>query len=69
MSNCAFDHAGMKVVVRNYEISGLKIRFGRFLFSHEGIKEQLKSGLPDGLVKNLEHIIIAVKCQSDVHYG
>ena len=39
---CAFDHAGMKVVVRNYEISDLKIRLGRFLFSHKEIKEWLK---------------------------
>ena len=37
---CAFDHAGMKVA--NYEISGLKIRLGRLLFSHEEIKERLK---------------------------
>ena len=32
----------MKVAVRNYEISGLKNRLGRLLFSHEEIKERLK---------------------------
>ena len=39
---CAFDHARIKVMVRNYEISDLKIRLGRFLFSHKEIKEWLK---------------------------
>ena len=30
---CAFDHAEIKVAVRNYEISGVNIRLGRFIFS------------------------------------
>ena len=39
---CAFDHTGIKVMVRNYEISDRKIRLGRFLSSHKEIKEWLK---------------------------
>ena len=50
---CAFDHVGMKVTVRNYEISGLKIRLGRLLFSHKEVKEQfnkIASAQPSCLV-------------------